>query len=263
MPTYPNEAWPADSAVLEMDGTIDVATGLPFIAKGTGPTSSPSYEIQYNRRQLRQNKILAGFRQGMVVDEGGLRIGVYPMEYTLGGQRKSFPGATGVVVPDNSQRVAYLDIAGGLQVAAQWPADPTSYLPLAEITAVGGALTVIDRRAYAVFSVPAERQHIAAFCAELGSNQNAFKIFEFDPPRDMVLEEVQVFCTSAVASASVEVRQAGASLLTAAATLSGGNVVKPAIAQPSVSAASNLSVHVTTNLTGSVNNLAVTLIVRG
>jgi len=29
---YPSEAWPAESTVLDLDGTMDVATGLPFIA---------------------------------------------------------------------------------------------------------------------------------------------------------------------------------------------------------------------------------------
>jgi len=48
---YPNEVWPAETTVLQVDGTTDIRTGLPFIAKGTGPTSSPSYEVQYNRRQ--------------------------------------------------------------------------------------------------------------------------------------------------------------------------------------------------------------------
>jgi len=153
MPVYPNEAWPADSTVLEVDGALDVATGLPFIAKGTGPTSSPSYEVQYNRRQMRQNTILAGWRQGMVVDEGGLEIGVFPIRFTIAGLRKTFEGATGVAVPDNATRVIYLDSDANLQVAAAWPGDIAAYLPLAEVTTLNGAMTVEDRRGDAVFGV--------------------------------------------------------------------------------------------------------------
>src|SRR5512146_159694 len=109
MSVYPNEAWPAESVVVAVDGTVDARTGLPFIPKGTGPTSSPSYEVQYNRRQMRENSILSGWRQGMVVDEGGLKLGVYPLNYTISGEWKSFAGATGVDMPDESTRVVYLD----------------------------------------------------------------------------------------------------------------------------------------------------------
>ena len=153
MATYPNEIWPADSVIEALDGTIDAATGLPFIAKGTGPTSSPTYEVQYNRRQMRQNRILAAWRQGMVVDEGNLKIGVYPIFFTIGGVRKSFSGATGVAVPDNATRVVYLDASAVLQVAASWPSDLSTFLPLAEITTSAGVMTVEDRRVYTVFQV--------------------------------------------------------------------------------------------------------------
>jgi len=69
-------------------------TGLPYIAKGLGPASEPSYEVQYNRRQERENQRLALVTEGLVVDEGSLRIGVYPFNYTLGGVHKRFAGAT-------------------------------------------------------------------------------------------------------------------------------------------------------------------------
>lgn len=154
MKSYPNEAWPADSQVLEMDGTTDPQTGLPFIAKGTGPTSTPSYEVQYNRRQMRQNGILAALRQGMVVDEGGLRFGVYPIDFTIGGQRQSFAGATQQTIPDNVQRVLYLDASASLQVAAAWPLDVHTYLPLAAIVTSGGTMSIVDRRVHTLFHVP-------------------------------------------------------------------------------------------------------------
>ena len=127
MPTFPSEAWPSDATVEALDGTTDQETGLPFIAKGTGPTSVPSYEVQFNRRQARQNAILSGWRQGMVVDEGGLNIGVYSVEFTLGGARKSFAGATGVAIPDNTSKVVYLDGTATLQTAATWPSDLTTF----------------------------------------------------------------------------------------------------------------------------------------
>ena len=93
MSTYPNERFPGDSTIEALDGTTDALTGLSYVAKGVNPTSTPAYEVQYNRRLQRQNAILASARQGMVVDEGSLKIGVYPIDYTLGGTRKNFAGA--------------------------------------------------------------------------------------------------------------------------------------------------------------------------
>lgn len=152
-PTYPNEVYPADTAVLALDGTIDVATGLPYVAKGVGPNSTPSYEIQYNRRMLRQNGILAALRQGMVVDEGGLMVGVYPIQYELQGQRQSFEGATGQAIPDDNVRSVYLDNANALQIQSVPPTDLTTFLPLATVTAAAGVLSIVDERPPLVFAV--------------------------------------------------------------------------------------------------------------
>ena len=67
---YPNEAYPSDASVALLDGTTEQKTGLAYIAKGVGPASEPSYEIQYNRRQRRENHRLAVVTEGLVVDEG-------------------------------------------------------------------------------------------------------------------------------------------------------------------------------------------------
>lgn len=263
MKVYPSEAWPAESTVLELDGTMDIATGLPFIAKGTGPTSSPSYEVQYNRRQMRQNVILAACRQGMLVDEGGLRVGVYPIDYTLGGQRKSFAGATGVSVPDNTHSVVYLDGAATLQMATAWPEDMHDYLPIAEITTAGGTMLIADRRMDALCEVsPPSRRCLVASCGQVGNSENALKVFEFEFGQPAVLEQVQVFCTAVTATAGADVRKAGVSMLSAPATPVAGSVVKPDIVDAVVVAGASVSVHVTTGAAGSVSNLSVVLVVR-
>lgn len=264
---YPNEIWPADAAVEMLDGTTDGTTGLPYVAKGTGPASTPSYEVQYNRREQRLNRILGGWRQGMVVDEGELHIGVYPIDYTLGGVRRSFAGATGVTVPDDATRVVYLDNAGNLQVAAGWPATISSYLPLAEVQASGGQLTISDRRVYAAFQVPAsdgafDRRTLSVYRASVGSNENGTEIYEFDPPEQMTLEEVQVYCSAVTATASVDVRAGGTSMLAAAATPAAGTVVKPTVASSALLASQNLTVNVTTGGSGSIGHLTVTLVLK-
>lgn len=269
MAVYPNEIWPADGVVEALDGTLDVATGLPYIAKGTGPTSSPSYEVQYNRRQRRQNVILASWRQGMVVDEGGLKIGVYPLEYTLGGVRRTFTGVTGVSVPDDDTRMVYLDSAAALQVAADWPVDVSSYLPIAQVTALAGVVTIEDVRCRAAFHVPSvemttapDRQVVTAHCASVGSGASALKVYEYRVPEDLILEDVQVFCTAMVATASVDVHEAGVSVLSAAATPVAGSLVRPGITDSAIALNASLTVHVTTGGSGSITNLSVAMVMR-
>lgn len=263
---FPNEVWPADAAVEALDGTMDQRTGLPYIAKGTAPTSVPSFEVQYNRAQQRLRGILAGWRQGMVVDEGGLSIGVYPIRFMLGGTQRSFPGASGVSVPDDSEKVVYLDGAATLQVADYWPGDVTSFLPLAIVSAADGQMEIVDVRGYAAFRVPSleatsvrDRRVMTAHAAVVGGNQADAAIFAFDPAADLTLEEVQVYCTAVSASASVQVKKADSSVLAAAAVPLAGTVVKPAVADANISASNPVSVRVTTDGAGSISDLAVTL----
>jgi hypothetical protein len=152
---FPTEAYPSDAAIAQLDATTDQRTGLPYIAKGTGPASVPSYEIQYNRRLQRQNQRLAVMTEGLVVDEGGLKVGVYPCNYTLGGQHKRFAGATAQTVPDNDTRFVYIDSDNTLQIAASYPVDVSTFLPLATVVALNGALTIQPDVGYARTSASA------------------------------------------------------------------------------------------------------------
>ena len=137
-----------------MDGTTDQDTGLPYIAKGTSPSSDPSYQVQYQRRESRQNAVLGPWREGQVVGEGSLDIGVYPIDYTLGGERKHFAGATAQAVADYSTKYVYVDDANSLQIADSFPTDVTAFLPLAKVTTGGGVMTIEDRRTWTVHAVP-------------------------------------------------------------------------------------------------------------
>jgi|GEM_PF-3446396 len=152
--TIPNEIYPSDAEVGLLDGQVDAATGLAYIAKGTNPSSSPSYEVQYNRRQQRQNRRLAMATEGLVVDEGSLTVGVYPCHYTLAGVRRRFTGATAQAVPDNATRYAYLDSEGALQIAAAYPVDVSNQLPLAKIVTLNGKTTITPEIGYARQSIP-------------------------------------------------------------------------------------------------------------
>lgn len=151
---FPNEVFPGDADVAALDGTTDQTTGLPYIAKGVGPTSDPPYDIQYNRRQWRENRRLALVTEGLVVDEGALKFGVYPFNYTLGGQHKRFDGATNQAMPDNTVKFVFVDAANALQIADAFPADVSAFVPLARVTTTNGAMTIETASGHARLSVP-------------------------------------------------------------------------------------------------------------
>lgn len=153
MAAYPNEAYPSDTVIEQLDATTDQRTGLAYIAKGVGPTSTPSYEVQFNRRLQRQNAILATWREGSVVDEGSLKIGVFPINYTLGGARRAYDGVAGVSIPDDSVKYVYLDADETLNVEDAFPSDAATYLPLAKVTSSSGLLAIEDKRDVAAFFV--------------------------------------------------------------------------------------------------------------
>jgi hypothetical protein len=151
---YPNEAWPGDSAAEALDGTTDAGTGLPYIARGTSPASVPSYQVQYQRRERRQNQILAPWRQGQVVDEGGLKLGVYPIDYTLGGVRRHFAGATNQPVADYASKCIYVDASNTLRIQDAFPSDIRTFLPLARVATAGGVMALEDLRLWTAQAVP-------------------------------------------------------------------------------------------------------------
>lgn len=153
MATYPDEVHPDDAVVLGLNGQVDQSTGLDYIARGVNANSTPPYEVQFNRRLLRQNRILSLIRQGAVVEDGPLRFGVYPISYRLGGADKSFDGAADQAVADDATTFVWIDSSNALQTGASLPANPTTYLPLARIDTAGGVMTVVDLRSRMLFSV--------------------------------------------------------------------------------------------------------------
>ena len=155
MSTYPSEVYPSNAEVEALDGTEDGGTGLAYVAKGVGPNSSPTYEVQYNRRLQRQNGVLSVVNQGRVVDEGGLTFGVFPIIYYFQDARQVFAGATGQAVADDSTVYVWLNSSNELTTGASFPGDVKTFLPLAKITTANGDITSIeDERSAVLFHVP-------------------------------------------------------------------------------------------------------------
>ena len=90
-------------------------------------------------------------------------------------------------------------------------------------------------------------------------NQTDIEIFEYTAHQALTLVDVQVYCTATAATATVDVKEAGTTVLTAVATPVAGAVVKPAITDSAIASGAAVTVHVTTNGTGTITDLAITL----
>ena len=90
-------------------------------------------------------------------------------------------------------------------------------------------------------------------------NQTDVEIFEYTAPQAMTLVDVQVYCTATAATSTVDVKEAGTTVLTAVATPVAGTVVKPAITDSAIASGAAITVHVTTNGSGTITDLTVTL----
>ena len=141
--TYPLEAYPADAAIQALDGTVDAPTGLAYIPKGTDSTSTPSLEVQFNRRLARQNRQLDNACR-VVAEVTALNIGVYPINYVQGGAIKSFDGSSGIVLADNTVTFVWIDNANAVATGAAWPGVISDFVPLAKVTTAGGVVTAIE-----------------------------------------------------------------------------------------------------------------------
>jgi len=104
-----------------------------------------------------------------------------------------------------------------------------------------------------------ELLNVVATKSSVGANQSDVEIFEWTAPQALRLVEVQVYCTATAATASVDVKEAGTTVLSAAATPVAGSVVKPTISDAAIASGAAITVHVTTNGTGSITDLTVTL----
>jgi hypothetical protein len=101
---------------------------------------------------------------------------------------------------------------------------------------------------------------VQAHKSSVDVSQSDAEIFEFTAPAALTLSEVQVYCTATAATASVDVKEAGVSVLLVAATPSAGAVVKPTISDSAIASGAAVTVHVTTDGTGTITDLTVTLV---
>lgn len=103
---------------------------------------------------------------------------------------------------------------------------------------------------------------VQAHKSSVENSESDTEVFEFTAPLAMTLTEVQVYCTDTAATASVDVKEEGTTVLEAAATPSAGAVVKPTISDSAIAADAAVTVHVTTDGTGTITDLTVTLLFK-
>lgn len=163
--SYPTQVWPSTATVEALNGTTDSTTGLPYIAVGTSPSSTPSLRVQIDRRWARQNEILASANAMRVVKVADLAIGAFPGFFRLAGTNYEYDGETSVASdPSNGTDLSdgddtyyvWMDSTEALRMAPDgtgWPGDMTTYVPLAEVTVASSAITgIVDVRSRVWFA---------------------------------------------------------------------------------------------------------------
>ncbi len=100
---------------------------------------------------------------------------------------------------------------------------------------------------------------VQAVKSAVAINQSDVEVFEYTAHQALILSDVQVYCTATVATSTVDVKEAGTTVLSAAATPAAGTVVKPTISDSAIASGAAVTVHVTTNGTGTITDLTVTL----
>lgn len=159
MSEYPSESWPSDVTIQALNGLTDDATGLPFVAQGVNPNSTPSLRVQFHRMQERLARIVEQVCELRVVQVGALAIGVFPGRFTIRGTAYAFAGdaslvgADGVAFSDGDDiYYLWIDATNAIRMATDatgWPADGSTCVPLAMVTVVSSAITaIVDVRNY-------------------------------------------------------------------------------------------------------------------
>jgi len=103
---------------------------------------------------------------------------------------------------------------------------------------------------------------VQAHKSSVGNSQDDVEVFEFTAPAALTLAGVQVYCTAVTATASVNVKEAGTSVLSSAVTPAAGDVVDGTISDADIAKDAAVTVHATTDANGSITDLTVTLLFK-
>ncbi len=143
------ERYPSDEVLLAMHE--DARTGVQYIPTGKSP-----YYLEFRKlvhRLIESSRLANDLR---VYAGAGLLIGVRPGGCAIGGADIDFDGAHDLSIADNATSSVWIDSDGEIQISpAGFPADRTTHMRLAQVTAAGGLITdLLDRRAQAMLLSP-------------------------------------------------------------------------------------------------------------
>ena len=144
------ERYPDDASLLAINQ--DPATGVEYIRTGQSPYYLAFRKLLY--RLLRATERANDLR---VYQDGDLTVGVRPGRASIQNAPIAFAGTTGMSLATDATHHVWLDNAGNVQTGTSgFPADRTTFVPLAEVTVGTGAIqTITDRRGEAFLATPA------------------------------------------------------------------------------------------------------------
>lgn len=156
------ELFPDDQMLLAL--TEDADTGVPYIPTGLSP-----YYLEFRRLLYRLLRTAERANDLRVYQDGALAVGVRPGRCVIASQSLAFAGTTAIAVPPASTTMLWLDATGTVRQDAAFPANRSTFVPLAEITTDTTSITdLVDRRGEAFLHV--------ADTGSLGINVSAAQI---------------------------------------------------------------------------------------
>ena len=102
---------------------------------------------------------------------------------------------------------------------------------------------------------------LQAHKSSVGTGQADVEIYQIDCPVVGLIHHIQIYCTAIVATASVVVKKNGAAIIAATTPVAG----TPSIVVPTdsfVNSGDDLTVHVTTDATGTFTDLSIAIIIK-
>lgn len=103
---------------------------------------------------------------------------------------------------------------------------------------------------------------LQAHVDSVGSGASDFEFFEFTMPQNATLSSVQVYAAAVTATATVDVKESGTTVLSGSVTPAAGSVVSGSISDTLLANGNALTVHITTDGGGSVGLLTVTIVMN-
>lgn len=151
--TYPSPVAKSTAAADALGGTTHQRTQIPFVAEGTLPSDSPTLFQQLMRQEYHERVGLSAALRGQARKTGTLKVAVYPFRYRKadGTDAHYESGATELTLTAAATNYVYVDHADNTlkKDTSGWPADITTFTPIAIYVCDVNDIVTADEDAYA------------------------------------------------------------------------------------------------------------------